>query len=192
MTWTLLIYVVQKLCGFNKHWWWKRLWVRHIFLAWECDCWHLKKNECCRFIRYRFGKRCEVSESICWVMFEGMPDSWGISLWVCLMGFYKLFYILLLVEMWKMWLAGVFRCFNCKQPISKHVLSNAIFGMFHNISRYLYSSCTILLWCFRCLTVNLCFFWRGGREVLTPNNKVLSGEWSESICQIRLQGLQKW
>lgn len=31
----------------------------------------------------------------------GMPDSWGISCWVCLMGFYKLFYILLLVVMWK-------------------------------------------------------------------------------------------
>ena len=38
-----------------------------------------------------------------------------------------------------------------------------------------------------------CFFLGGvGEKVLTPNNKVLSGEWSESIRQIRLQALQKW
>ena len=51
---------------------------------------------------------------------------------------------------------------NCKKWISKHVLSSAMFRIFLDISGYLYSSC-ILLWRFRCFTVNLCFFLRGGQ-----------------------------
>lgn len=52
---------------------------------------------------------------------------------------------------------GVFRWLWIKKKwMHKHVLSSAMFEIFLDISGYLYSSC-ILLWRFRCFTVNLGF-----------------------------------